>query len=34
MFKVLVVEDDLPLQKMMCAFLGMNGYQALGAANG
>ena len=34
MFTVLVVEDDLPLQRMMCAFLGMNGYQAIPAANG
>ena len=34
MFTVMVVEDDLPLQRMMCAFLGMNGYQAIPAANG
>lgn len=34
MFTVLVVEDDLPLQRMMCAFLMLNGYQAIPAANG
>lgn len=34
MFTVMVVEDDLPLQRMMCAFLGMNGYQTVPAANG
>ena len=34
MFTVMVVEDDLPLQRMMCAFLGMNGYQTIAAANG
>ena len=34
MFTVMVVEDDLPLQRMMCAFLGMNGYQTIPAANG
>ena len=34
MFTVLVVEDDLSLQRMMCAFLGLNGYQAIPAANG
>lgn len=34
MFTVLIVEDDLPLQKMMCAFLGMNGFHTLAAANG
>lgn len=34
MFTVMVVEDDLPLQKMMCAFLGMNGYHTVPAANG
>ncbi len=34
MFTILVVEDDLPLQRMMCAFLGMNGYRTLSAANG
>lgn len=34
MFTVLVVEDDLSLQRMMCAFLGLNGYQAVAAANG
>ena len=34
MFTIMIVEDDLPLQRMMCAFLGMNGYQAIPAANG
>lgn len=34
MFTVMVVEDDLPLQRMMCAFLGMNGYQTIPASNG
>ncbi|MGN0752853.1 MAG: response regulator transcription factor [Aristaeellaceae bacterium] len=34
MFTVLVVEDDLALQRMMCAFLGLNGYQTVPAANG
>ena len=34
MFTVMVVEDDLPLQRMMCAFLGMNGYQTVPADNG
>lgn len=34
MFTILVVEDDLPLQRMMCAFLGMNGYRTVSAANG
>ena len=34
MFTVLVVEDDLPLQRMMCAFLGLNGYQTVPASNG
>ncbi|MBE5803673.1 MAG: response regulator transcription factor [Clostridiales bacterium] len=34
MFTILVVEDDLPLQRMMCAFLGLNGYQTITAANG
>lgn len=34
MFTILVVEDDLPLQRMMCAFLGMNGYRTVGAVNG
>ena len=34
MFTVMVVEDDLPLRKMMCAFLGMNGYQTVPASNG
>lgn len=34
MFTLLVVEDDRPLQRMMCAFLGLNGYQTLSAANG
>lgn len=34
MFTVMVVEDDAPLRKMMCAFLGMNGYRTVPAANG
>lgn len=34
MFTIMIVEDDLPLQRMMCAFLGMNGYQTIPAANG
>lgn len=34
MFTVMIVEDDLPLQRMMCAFLGMNGYQTIPVANG
>lgn len=34
MFTILVVEDDLALQRMMCAYLGMNGYHTLPAANG
>lgn len=34
MFSILVVEDDLALQRMMCAFLGMNGYQTVSAVNG
>lgn len=34
MFTILVVEDDLPLQKMMCAFLGMNGFHTVAASNG
>ncbi len=34
MFTVLVVEDDMPLQRMMCAFLGLNGYQTVQAPNG
>ena len=34
MFTIMVVEDDLPLQKMMCAFLGLNGYQTVPASNG
>ncbi len=34
MFTVMVVEDDLPLRKMMCAFLQMNGYRPVQASNG
>ena len=34
MFTIMVVEDDLPLQKMMCAYLGMNGFQTVPASNG
>ena len=31
---ILVVEDDAPLQRMMSAFLGLNGFSIVGAANG
>ena len=34
MFIILVVEDDLPLRKMMSAFLSMNGYRTQTAGNG
>lgn len=34
MFTILVVEDDAPLQRMMSAFLGLNGFSIVGAANG
>ncbi len=34
MFSILVVEDDLALQRMMSAFLGLNGFQTVCAANG
>ena len=34
MFTVLVVEDDLALQRMMCAYLGMKGFQTVPTANG
>ncbi len=34
MFTILVVEDDAALQRMMCAYLGMNGYQTIPASNG
>ena len=34
MFRIMVVEDDLPLQKMMCSYLSLNGYEALPAGNG
>lgn len=34
MFTILVVEDDAPLQRMMSAFLGLNGFSVVGAANG
>ena len=34
MFTVLVVEDDLPLRKMMCAYLTMNGFHTIPAGNG
>ena len=30
MFKILVVEDDVQLNKSVCAFLSMNGYEAVG----
>lgn len=34
MFTIMVVEDDLPLRKMMCAFLQMNGYHPVQASSG
>ena len=34
MFTIMVVEDDLHLQKMMTAFLRMNGYNTLTASDG
>lgn len=34
MFTILVVEDDAPLQRMMSAFLGLNGFSVVGATNG
>jgi len=34
MFTIMVVEDDLHLQKMMTAFLRMNGYNVLTAGDG
>ncbi|MBR6028234.1 MAG: response regulator transcription factor [Clostridia bacterium] len=34
MFKIMVVEDDLPLLKMMSSFLSLNGYEAIQARNG
>ena len=34
MFTILVVEDDLALQRMMCAYLSMNGYHTVPTANG
>ena len=34
MFTILVVEDDLALQRMMCAYLGMKGYHTVPTANG
>jgi len=34
MFTIMVVEDDRSLQRMICAFLGLNGYQAIPASNG
>ena len=34
MFTVLVVEDDLSLRKMMCAYLTFNGYKTISAGNG
>lgn len=30
MFKILVVEDDRELNRAMCAYLGQNGYEAVG----
>ena len=34
MFTILVAEDDLALQKMMSAFLNMNGFRTILASNG
>ena len=34
MFRILVAEDDLALQRMMITFLNHSGYEATGAANG
>jgi len=34
MFTILVVEDDLALQRMMCAYLGMKGYHTVPTTNG
>ena len=34
MFTILVVEDDLALRRMMCAFLELNGFQTIPAENG
>lgn len=33
MFKILVVEDDKALNNSVCAFLGRNGYEAIGCIN-
>ena len=33
MFKILVVEDDMELNKTVCSFLNHNGYQAVGCLN-
>lgn len=33
MFKILVVEDDRELNRSVCAFLGRNGYEAVGCLN-
>ena len=33
MFKILVVEDDATLNRSVCAFLNMNGYEAAGCLN-
>lgn len=34
MFTLLVVEDDMHLQRMMSSFLGLNGYRVIPAGNG
>jgi DNA-binding response OmpR family regulator len=34
MFKILVVEDDAALRKVLCSILNQNGYQALDAKDG
>lgn len=33
MFKILVVEDDLDLNRTVCAFLNQSGYEAIGCLN-
>ena len=33
MFKILVVEDDKDLNRIMCSFLGRNGFETVGALN-
>lgn len=33
MFKILVVEDDKDLNKIVCSFLNHSGYEAIGCLN-